>query len=68
MSSSWKRMSREVIRADAIYQNAAQPAAARGAVGLGTLARSIDEWGGIRAVERLNLDGLLALWHPASKN
>ena len=41
---------------------------ARGAVGLGTLARSIDEWGGIRAVERLNLDGLLALWHPASKN
>jgi protease-4 len=38
------------------------------AVGLGTLARSIDEWGAVQAVERLNLDGLLALWHPASAN
>jgi protease IV len=34
------------------------------AVGLNTLARQIDEWGGAAAVERLNLDGLLALWHP----
>src|SRR5690348_3941497 len=31
------------------------------AVGLGTLARSIDEWGAVQAFERLNLDGLLAL-------
>jgi protease IV len=37
-------------------------------VGLGTLARSIDEWGAVQAVERLNLDGLLALWHPAGAN
>jgi len=42
--------------------------AALDAVGLATLARSIDEWGGIQAVERLNLDGLLALWHPATAN
>jgi len=38
------------------------------AVGLGTLARSIDEWGAVQAFERLNLDGLLALWHPATAN
>jgi protease-4 len=35
------------------------------AVGLGSLARRIEAWGTIQAVERLNLDGLLALWHPA---
>jgi protease IV len=34
------------------------------AVGLGTLAQRVKEWGAIQAVERLNLDGLLALWHP----
>jgi protease IV len=34
------------------------------AVGLGSLARRIETWGTIQAVERLNLDGLLALWHP----
>jgi protease IV len=38
------------------------------AAGLGALARSIDEWGAIQAMERLNLDGLLALWHPANAN
>ena len=38
------------------------------AVGLGTLARSLDAWGTMQAIERLNLDGLLALWHPASAN
>jgi protease-4 len=38
------------------------------AAGLGTLAQAIDEWGAMRAVERLNLDGLLALWHPAGAN
>ncbi len=36
------------------------------AAGFATLARSLDEWGA--AVERLNLDGLLALWHPAGAN
>ena len=25
-------------------------------------------WGAVEAVERFNLDGLLALWHPASAN
>ncbi len=43
-------------------------AVALDAAGLATLAHSIDEWAGIQAVERLNLDGLLALWHPASAN
>jgi protease-4 len=33
-------------------------------IGLGTVARRIEEWGGAAAVQRLNLDGLLALWHP----
>jgi protease-4 len=34
-------------------------------VGLNSLARRIEEWGTVRAIERLNLDGLLALWHPS---
>src|SRR3954447_23610897 len=38
------------------------------AVGLGSFARRIEEGGSIRAVERLNLDGLLALWHPPLSN
>jgi protease IV len=38
------------------------------AAGLGTLARRIEEWGAVQAVERLNLDGLLALWHPPIAN
>ncbi len=38
------------------------------AVGLDALARRLDEWGAIGAVERFNLDGLLALWHPAGTN
>ena len=36
------------------------------AVGLTAVARGIEEWGGDAAFERLNLDGLLALWHPPS--
>jgi protease-4 len=36
------------------------------AVGLNAIAHRIEEWGAIQAVERLNLDGLLALWHPPS--
>ena len=38
------------------------------AVGLSAVAQRIEEWGSVRAIERLNLDGLLALWHPASAN
>ncbi len=38
------------------------------AVGLSAMARHIEEWGAVQAVERLNLDGLLALWHPPSTN
>jgi len=36
------------------------------AVGLGAFARRIEAWGTVRAIERLNLDGLLALWHPSA--
>jgi len=46
----------------------AAAAAAFEAAGLTTLARVVDEWGAMQAVERLNLDGLLALWHPADAN
>ena len=38
------------------------------AVGLSAFAQRIEEWGAMRAVERLNLDGLLALWHPPGSN
>jgi protease-4 len=38
------------------------------AVGLGSFARRIETWGSIQAIERLNLDGLLALWHPPLSN
>jgi protease-4 len=38
------------------------------AVGLSAMAQRIEGWGAVQAVERLNLDGLLALWHPASSN
>ena len=38
------------------------------AVGLSAFAQRIEEWGAVQAVERLNLDGLLALWHPPSAN
>ncbi|AXK82347.1 signal peptide peptidase SppA [Pseudolabrys taiwanensis] len=37
-------------------------------VGLNAVARAIEQWGGSEAVERLNLDGLLALWHPPTSN
>ncbi len=37
-------------------------------VGLKGLAEQFKEWGALQAVERLNLDGLLALWHPPSSN
>src|SRR6266851_4253186 len=38
------------------------------AVGLGSFARRMEEWGSVQAMERLNLDGLLALWHPPLAN
>jgi protease-4 len=38
------------------------------AAGLTAFARRIEEWGTLQAVDRLNLDGLLALWHPSAGN
>jgi protease IV len=38
------------------------------AAGLDTLARQFDTLGAVDAVDRFNLDGLLALWHPAGAN
>jgi protease-4 len=38
------------------------------AAGLSAAAQRIEEWGGSQAFERLNLDGLLALWHPPASN
>src|SRR5580700_6955328 len=46
----------------------AAAAAVLEAAGFSGLARGLHEWGAIQAVERLNLDGLLALWHPAGTN
>jgi protease IV len=37
-------------------------------LGFGGVAERIKEWGALQAVERLNLDGLLALWHPPTAN
>jgi protease-4 len=38
------------------------------AAGLTSFARRVEDWGAVQAIERLNLDGLLALWHPPSTN
>ena len=38
------------------------------AVGLSAVANRFEAWVGAQAIERLNLDGLLALWHPPSAN
>ena len=38
------------------------------AVGLSAIAHRIEAWGGVQSIEELNLDGLLALWHPPSAN
>ena len=43
-------------------------AAALDAVGLSSLARRFGETGSAQALESLNLDGLLALWHPPVAN
>ena len=38
------------------------------AVGLDMLAQRIEEAGAVQTLEQLNLDGLLALWHPQLTN
>jgi protease-4 len=38
------------------------------AIGLSGLASQLDGWNAIAAIDGFNLDGLLALWHPASAN
>jgi protease-4 len=43
-------------------------AAVLDAVGLTSLAQRFTDTGSVQALERLNLDGLLALWHPAGAN
>jgi protease-4 len=37
-------------------------------MGLSIFAQRIVTWGALQAIEKLNLDGLLALWHPPSSN
>jgi protease-4 len=46
----------------------AAAAAALEAVGLRSLARRFEDTGAVRGIESLNLDGLLALWHPSGTN
>ena len=43
-------------------------AAVLDAVGLASIARRIQDAGAFQALERVNLDGLLALWHPSAAN
>src|SRR5262245_7430902 len=38
------------------------------AVGLRSLAQRIEDSGAVQAIEKLNLDGLLALWHPSARD
>jgi protease-4 len=38
------------------------------AIGLGGVARQLQSLGLLQTVEKLNLDGLLALWHPSVQN
>jgi protease-4 len=38
------------------------------ALGLGSIARQVEQAGVAQAVERLGLDGMLALWQPAGSN
>jgi protease-4 len=38
------------------------------ALGLGMIARHVEQAGVAQAVDRLGLDGMLALWHPAGTN
>jgi protease IV len=38
------------------------------ALGLGTIAHQIEQAGVAQAINRLSIDGMLALWHPAGTN
>jgi protease-4 len=38
------------------------------AIGLGAVAHRLEQLGLLQAAEKLNLDGLLALWHPSPEN
>jgi protease-4 len=38
------------------------------ALGLGAVARQVEQAGVVQAVDRLRLDGMLALWQPAGAN
>jgi protease-4 len=42
--------------------------AALDALGFSSFARRVEQWGTVQAIDRLNLDGLLALWHPLVAN
>jgi len=42
--------------------------AALEAAGLNSLAQRMHGWGSVQAMDRLNLDGLLALWQPPLGN
>jgi protease IV len=37
-------------------------------LGLRAFAQRLEGWGAVRTMESLNLDGLLALWHPSAPN
>jgi len=39
-----------------------------GALGLSSIARQVEQAGVAQAVDRLSLDGMLALWHPSAGN
>ncbi|MGZ5934910.1 MAG: signal peptide peptidase SppA, partial [Rhizomicrobium sp.] len=38
------------------------------AIGLHSVAQRLSDAGTMQAIERMNLDGLLALWHPPTAN
>ena len=38
------------------------------AVGLRSFAQQLETSGTVQSIERLNLDGLLTLWHPSTTN
>jgi protease-4 len=46
----------------------AATAAMLDAMGLGAVTHRLEQLGGADSLERFNLDGLLALWHPADAN
>ena len=46
----------------------ATAAVALDTLGLGSLARQLEQSGLVQAVDRFGLDGMLALWQPASGN